>query len=47
MVHFRRPVVSDKEIRVVRLGKEIVGIRNKYSLYVVSLLGHGKTINYL
>lgn len=34
-----------KNVRVVRSGKEI-GICNKYSLYVVSLLGHGKTINY-
>ena len=31
----------------MKLGKEIVGIRNTYSLYVISLLGHGKTINYL
>lgn len=31
-------------VRAVRLGKEIVGNCNKY-LYVVSLLGHGKTIN--
>lgn len=35
-----------KNVRVVRSGKEIGGICNKYSLYVVSLLGHGKTINY-
>lgn len=45
MVHFRRPVISDK-LRVVRLGKEIVGICN--TLFMLFLfLGHGKTINYL
>ena len=37
MVHFRRLVVSDKEIRAVSLGRKIVGICNKYALYAVSL----------